>query len=289
MASMRDIRKRIASVQNTQKITKAMKMVAAAKLRRIQGRMLAMRPYAEHIDEMVKRYAGEAIGDEHPLFEERPHKTAGVLFFSADRGLCGAFSSNLIRKFNRFAESQGSTAIGAMIVGQKGIRLADRQKLNVLNRYEDIYDDISYPISIDMAEAAIAHYVNGTIDTLHFVYSKFVNMVEQKVVEERILPFDTAELAKLNTGPLRKVYFHEPSFEAIAEPLLKEFLAAKIYHALLETASSENAARTAAMDNASENASEMIEKLTLELNKARQMSITMELLDIVGGSESLRA
>ena len=289
MASIREIRKRIVSVQNTQKITKAMKMVAAAKLRRIQGRMIAVRPYAQHIQEMVRRYAGEAVGDEHPLLEQRDVKTTGVLFFSADRGLCGSFSGNLLRKYAGFAAEHRSPGPAVMVAGHKGIAAARKLGHNVLNRYPDIYDKITYPVAAEMARVAVEHFVAGRIDSLHMIYSRFVNPVEQKIVAEKVLPFDVAELAKLNAGPLRNVYYYEPSFEGIAEALLSEYLAAKVYHVLLETACSENAARTAAMDNASENAGEMIDTLTLELNKARQTAITMELLDIVGGSESIRA
>ena len=289
MATMRDIKRRIASVKNTQKITNAMKMVASAKLRRVQNRMLAMRPYAQHIDALVKRYAGEAIGDEHPLFEERTVKTPGVLFFSAERGLCGAFSSNLLRKLDECIRADASSEQAVMVLGQKGVRHAAKQTLNVLNKYVDVYDAITFPLASSIAAAAVEHYVANRMDSLHFIYSRFVNAAEQEIVSEQILPFNRAELAKMNAGSLRQVYFNEPSFEAIAQPLLSEYLAAKVYHALLETASSEHAARTAAMDAATENAGEMIDDLTLKLNKARQTSITMELLDIVGGAETLRA
>jgi len=289
MATMRDIRRRIESVKNTQKITKAMKMVASAKLRRIQNRMLSMRPYAQHINEMVKRYAGEAIGDEHPLFEQRTVRTCGILFFAAERGLCGAFNTNLLKKFDETAAEDADADTAVLVVGQKGLRYIRKQDIELLNHYTDVYDAIEYPLAVDIAKAAVAHYVAGRIDTLQFVYSRFVNAAEQQIVAEPILPFHCEELAQLNTGPLRKVYYYEPSFEDIAQPLLEEFLAARVYHALLETASSEHAARTAAMDAATENASDMIEDLTLKLNKARQTSITMELLDIVGGAETLRS
>lgn len=287
MPSTRDIRRRIRSVASIQQITRAMKMVAAAKLRRIEGRMKAMRPYAEQVAALMGRFLPQVFGADHPLLEERPVKNVGVLFMAGERGLCGAFNTSLARAFDEFTKGRDSLQVAAM--GKRATDHCRRRGHGTFAQYVDIYDVMTYTTAVSVSETLSQAYADGKFDELHFVYSHFVNAMTQSVTVRRILPFDLDAMPKETLGDVPALYVAEPSPEDLAGRLVVEYLTSQTYHVMLETAASEHSARMTAMDTATENAEEVIDTLTLEFNQARQSSITSEILDIVGGAEALRA
>jgi F-type H+-transporting ATPase subunit gamma len=294
MATLRDIRKRIKSTKNTQKITKAMKMVSAAKLRRAQDRMLAARPFADRLAATVAALAARAehLGEAaHPLLVKRPGATSGgkveVLLITSDRGLCGAFNSNAVRRTmrHRFEHKETAKHMQVSTVGKKGGEGMKRERVPVRKHYEGVFDDLSYKHAQDIATEYAEMYINGEIDSLTLVYNEFVNAATQRIVVDPVLPMQALEGA----GDATLVdYEYEPSREELLSSLLPRQLATRIYRALLESLASEHAARMTAMENASKNAKEMVDSLTLGYNRARQAAITKELMEIIGGAEALK-
>jgi len=292
MASLRDIRKRIKSVKNTQKITKAMKMVSAAKLRRAQDRVIAARPFADKIAATAAALAkrAEAMGEApHPLLVSRPTAKKGgrieLLCITSDRGLCGAFNSNIVRRTlrERFDAKEVHKEVRVSTVGRKASEAMKREGVTVRKHY-DLWDGLDYAkaqaIAFELSEA----YVKGEIDAVHLVFNEFVNVGTQRVVFDQILPIAPEGAATTSTVD----YEYEPSQEALLDALLPRELAVRIYRALLESAAAEHAARMQAMENASKNAKEMVATLTLFYNRARQAAITTELMEIIGGAEALK-
>lgn len=291
MASLRDIRKRIKSVKNTQKITKAMKMVSAAKLRRAQDRVIAARPYADKIAATAAALArrAEALGEApHPLLVTRPESKKGgrieLLAITSDRGLCGAFNSNVVRRALRvrFDNKDVHKEVRISTVGRKAAEAVKREGI-VAHRSHDVWDDLNYKKAEAIAFELTEAYIKGDVDAVHLVYNEFVNAGTQRVVVDQILPIvaDTEGTSTVD-------YDYEPSREALLDALLPRELATRIYRALVESAAAEHAARMQAMENASKNAKEMVASLTLYYNRARQAAITTELMEIIGGAEALK-
>ena len=297
MASLRDIRKRIKSVKNTQKITKAMKMVSAAKLRRAQDRVLAARPFADKIAATAAGLArrAESQGEApHPLLVARPQHRADVkggkvelLVITSDRGLCGAFNSNVTRKALRwrFDHKDKFETIQMSTVGRKAAESVRRENVTTRKVYENIWDGLNYKRAQEIAFELTEAYIKGEVDAVHIIYNEFVNAATQRIVVDQILPIVAAK----ETENLELVDFdYEPGQEALLDALLPRQLATRIYRALLESAAAEHAARMQAMENASKNAKEMVGTLTLFYNRARQAAITKELMEIIGGAEAIK-
>lgn len=291
MASLRDIRKRIKSVKNTQKITKAMKMVSAAKLRRAQDRVIAARPYADKIAATAAALArrAEALGEApHPLLVTRPESKKGgrieLLAITSDRGLCGAFNSNVVRRALRvrFDNKDVHKEVRISTVGRKAAEAVKREGITA-HRTHDVWDDLNYKKAEAIAFELTEAYIKGDVDAVHLVYNEFVNAGTQRVVVDQILPIvaDTEGTSTVD-------YDYEPSRDALLDALLPRELATRIYRALVESAAAEHAARMQAMENASKNAKEMVASLTLYYNRARQAAITTELMEIIGGAEALK-
>jgi len=285
---MRDISRRIRSVGSIQQITRAMKMVAGAKLRRIEGRMLAMRPYTARIAALMGRFLPQAFGADHPLLEQRPIETVGVVFMAGDRGLCGSFNANLGRAFDDFVREQTQQPMPVAVVGKRAQKLCARRGVEPFVEYVDVYDTMTYTAAVAASEALAGGYVDGRYDALYFVHSRYVNAMTQQVQVQQVLPFDLSIVPQDALGDVPAVYLAEPSAEELAGRMVTEYMASQTYQAMMETSASEHAARMTAMDTATDNAEEVIGTLTLELNSARQGSITSEILDIVGGAEALR-
>jgi len=285
---MRDIKRRINSVANIQQITRAMKMVAAAKLRRVEGRMLAMRPYADEVKNMLGRFMHGALGDEDALLEKRSIQTAGLVVIAGDRGLCGAYNINVFRRVQEFQETLGNQPVKVIAIGKKAVQYCQKRDLDILDEYVDVFDDLTYSLAADVARKMAEHYVAGTVDDMTVISAEFVSVIQQQVRALKLMPFDLEAIQTESAEAPRDVYIHEPSFGAICRRLLTEHVAAQTYRALLEAASSEHAARMTAMDSATNNAEEFIEQLQLDFNRARQAAITFEILDIVGGAEALK-
>ncbi|MGQ9655044.1 MAG: ATP synthase F1 subunit gamma [Thermodesulfobacteriota bacterium] len=290
MATLRDIRRKIAAVRKTQQITRAMNMVASAKLRGAQERMIAFRPYAEKYAEVMRSVAQRVEADAHPLLVRREVKKVGVLLVTSDRGLCGSFNTNLIARAEK--EMKARVAQGQHVcffaVGRKGRDYFRRRKAEVRGGYVD-NRKITYDLAARVAEDLITSYVQEELDEVFLVYSRFINLAVQRPALEGLLPFVPAEAAKEGGSASSAVdYLYEPEPHILLEAILPEQIRVQVYHALLETNTSEQAARMTAMDNATRNCKEMIDRLTLVYNKARQASITKELMDIVGGAEALK-
>lgn len=291
MATLRDIKRRIASVQSTQKITRAMKLVAAAKLRKAQERVIEARPYAKQMTHMVDDVAVRSVRTLHPLLREgrpadteaAPHKL--VLVVSGDRGLCGAFNSNIIRRSMDLvrAGEREHVALSLIVVGRKVRDFYRRRPVQVRSEYVQIFDRLAFDHAQQIGREIATAFTVGEVDEVDLVYNEFRSVVSQRVVTERLLPLPVAQ----GDEPPEEFIF-EPSPAAILAELLPRHVETQIYRALMESVAAELGARMTAMDNATKNASEVIELLTIQFNKARQERITRELLEIVGGAEALR-
>ncbi|MDI6813599.1 MAG: ATP synthase F1 subunit gamma [Desulfitobacteriaceae bacterium] len=279
MAGVRDIRRRIRSVRNMQQITKAMKMVAAAKLRKAQEKVIAARPYARQLQAVLARLAEAQVDVSHPLLEKRPVQKLGYILVTSDRGLCGGFNASLIRMTDSIIQEE-SRSSGLVAVGRKG-RDFFRRKANLITEFIGLGDDPSYGQAKNIAEAVIRLYQDGELDEVHLIYAEFINAIQQKPTMLKLLPIEQPE------GKLGRQYIFEPSPADIIARLLPKYVEILIFRALLESKASEQGARMTAMGSATDNAKEMIDRLTLAMNRARQAAITKEISEIVGGAAAL--
>jgi F-type H+-transporting ATPase subunit gamma len=282
MASLKAIRKRIVSVRNTQQITKAMKMVSAAKLRRAQEAVVASRAYAEKLGEVVAGLATESSLREHVLVRERnPQARVMLIVLTSDRGLCGGFNTNLIRQAERFLGApERTTVLGT--IGRKAYDFYKRRSVEIV---EHVPATSASPIELarEIVAKAVARFVNEEVDAIYLLFSRFRSAISQVPTVERLLPIEAPAASE---DP--REYLFEPDRDGVIESLLPRYVEVKVFQAVLESIASEHGARMTAMESASKNASEMIERLTLEMNRARQATITKELMEIVGGAEALK-
>ncbi|MBI5166889.1 MAG: ATP synthase F1 subunit gamma [candidate division NC10 bacterium] len=293
MATLRDIRRRIKSVEGTQKITKAMKMVAAAKLRRAQQRIVEARPYARKMHEVLSSLALRASPEAHPLLARRvgTHKAGGdrkgLVVIAADKGLCGAFNSNILRKAMDFlkATPEAELRVTLIVVGRKARDFFRRRPYLLRSEYAYIFDKLDYTHGARIGRDIVDAYVGGELDEVYLVYNEFKSAGIQRVVVEKLLPIEPLGVEE-GLAPIDFIY--EPSPQAILDQLLPRHVEVQVYRALLESVAAEHGSRMTAMEAATQNAADMIAALTLVYNKARQEKITKELLDIVGGAEALR-
>ena len=288
MATVREIKHRIRSVRNTQQITRAMKLVAAARLRRFQNRTLAMRPYADEIKNLLGRLLPTVAGDEHPLLRTREPARVLLIVITSDRGLCGPYNTALVREVSTYIRANAEKDFSVVAVGRKGISFFTKREFPLANKFVDIHDSLSVTTAEGIARQAIDLYLDEKVDEVRLFYNEFVSVIAQQPVAMMLLPFKIEELVEEPLKVEEEVYIYEPSLEAVCGALLERYISAQIYRALLEAASSEYAARMTAMETATNNADDMIDTLTLDYNRARQNSITREILDIAGGAEALR-
>ena len=289
MASLRDIRRRIASVQNTRKITKAMEMVAAAKLRRNQARIEALRPYAGDMIEMMTdlaTYSEDAR--QYALLREREVKTVAVVAMTGDRGLAGAFNANVVRKALAIERELREQGVGTLVlaVGRKGIGSLKFRGCRLEKSWHGLSDRPQYSDAKAIAGELIEMYLSEQVDRVRLVYNHFTSPIEQTLKDDVILPVPK-EAVTDDDGRPPVSYIYEPAPEDILEGLLPAYVEIAVYRALLESSASEQGARMSAMRNASDSAEEMIDGLTLALNRARQAAITQEILEVVAGAEAL--
>ncbi|MAL16109.1 MAG: ATP synthase F1 subunit gamma [Balneola sp.] len=295
MANLRDIRNRISSVNNTQQITKAMKMVAAAKLRKAQDRMTQTRPYASKIEEVAGRLA-ENSSATNPVMR-KPEEVKKVLFIivGSDRGLCGGFNNNLFkevekrleRDFQQFLEKK---TLSVVAIGKKATAYFKKRKYNVVESFPGFFDDILYDATSDIMEAATAQFVDGDYDEVHIAYNEFKSVIAQNRKVQKVLPIDTAEITKSDSDHASEQaidYLYEPNSQAILDRLLPLHLNMQLWRAVLESNASEQGARMTAMDSATENAKDLEKDLRLKYNQARQSAITTEISEIVSGAQAL--
>jgi len=286
MATLRDIRRRIRSVESTQKITRAMKLVAAAKLRRAQERILSARPYAVKMAELLSSLVRRAEGEAHPLLVRRPPTRKRLVIITADKGLCGAFNSNILRASLGFLREQGDTSVTLVVVGKKARDFYRRRPYEVKSEMLGFFDRLAYSHAQELAGGLMQEYLAGEVDEVHLMYNEFRSVAVQRVKREQLLPIEPTQAA--GEGEAAGDYIYEPSPEAILAALLPRHVTTQVYRALMESVAGEYGARMTAMEAATKNAKEMIGALTIQYNKARQERITKELLDIVGGAEALR-
>ncbi len=286
MATLKAIRKRISSIRNTQQITKAMKMVSAAKLRRAQEAVLAARPYADKMAELLRNVAARVSQEAHPLLKARDEKKIHLLLFTSDRGLCGGYNANLIRAAEAFIRREGAgKEINLVLVGRKGADHFRRRRATIADRHINILATPAEELAAAVTEKAVERFVKGETDAVYILYSRFRSALSQVPTLEKLLPVALPETE--NTDQLTE-YLYEPSAEALLASLLPKMAEVAIFRALLEATASEHGARMTAMDSATTNASKMMGSLTLQMNRARQASITRELMEIVGTAEALK-
>lgn len=292
MASGKDLKRRIASVKSTQQITKAMKMVAAARLRRSQEAIVRARPFAIAIKETVQNILLDSdIRNKHALLDSRETpKNALVIVVSSDRGLCGSFNSSLLKRaenFYRQNKDKYADGIKFLCIGKKGYEYLTHRKIPIFKYIPDFQKGMTYAQVQILAEELMKNFVNHEFDEIHVVFSEFRSAISQVVTMQTILPVGTESTPDKKNTLSESEFLFEPEKEKILDTLLPRYFKAKLYRALLESAASEHGARMSAMENATKNAGEMIRKLTLEYNKIRQAGITKELLEIVSGAEAL--
>ena len=304
MANQKEIRTRIGSVKNTQKITKAMKMVAGARLTRAQARIQELRPYAKETGRVLRSVAGlmskeeiQGVGpnsDDHRLLAVREEKTALLLVLTSDRGLCGAFNSSLLRKAERQwkeLEAEGKS-VKIYVVGRKGREYFARREAPVVEYFEDVWDNVGLSQARRIARAILRPYLSGEVDAIHVLYNEFKSAMTQIAVRDPLFPLSPEEIEeKPEDLPSEGSggYIFEPDKKTLLDVLVPMYIEVTLLRALYESQASELGARMTAMDSATNNANDMIEALTLQYNRARQAAITTELMEIIGGSEALNA
>ncbi len=285
MATLREVRRRIRSVQSTQKITRAMKLVAAAKLRRAQERILQARPYASKMSELLTTLAVRVSPEQHPLLARRETGRRLVVIIAADKGLCGAFNTNVLRRSIEFIRQSGETAVTLVVAGRKVRDYYRRRGFTIKSAMVGFFDRLAYAHAQELAPGLVEPFISGEVDEVHLIYNEFRSVAVQRVVRVQLLPIESAPAS---ADAAVADYLYEPSSDAILAALLPKHVTTQVYRALMESLAAEYGARMTAMDAATRNAQEMIDLLTIQYNKARQERITKELLDIVGGAEALR-
>lgn len=292
MANLRDIRNRIESVKNTQQITKAMKMVAAAKLRKAQDRIIETRPYSYKLKEVVARLARNA--DENNVLLQKPEKTEKVLFIvvGSDRGLCGGFNNNLFKEVQKridkdFSDFQGSGNLSLFTLGSKATKHFGKRKYNVAKSFPGFFDSLVFSNASEIMQEIIVHFKSGGYDSVYLAYNEFKSVIAQNRIIENVLPIEPQSLLEDEEAENNIDYIYEPDVNAILDQLLPLHLNMQLWKAILESNAAEQGARMTAMDNATENAKELQSDLRLEYNRARQSAITTEISEIISGAQAL--
>lgn len=285
MPNILDIRRRIRSVKNTQQITRAMKMVSAAKLRRAQENMLNARPYANRILSVIKSLGGRSEERTHPLLAERKEEKIQLVVFTVDKGLCGAFNTNIIKSAEAFLNKTEGKAVSFYCVGKKGRDYFAKRAISVSQELVNLFNRIEYSQAREIGANLITQFKTQEIDAIYLLYNEFKSVIQQRIVVERLLPIPTFGTA---TDDSIVDYIYEQSPVDILANLIPKHVEVQIYRALLESSAAEHGARMTAMDAATNNAIEMIDSLTLTMNRARQAGITNEIIEVVSGAAALK-
>jgi len=290
MATLRDIKNRIVGVKSTQKITRAMKMIATAKLRGAQQRIVGARPYANKIGEMLSRLAADDSLQTNPFFAARAVKKICVVVTTADRGLCGAFNTNIIREATSYIneELNNESSVSVFTLGKKASEFFSKRNYNIEGKIVGLFGSLEYQSTIQLYNDLVPKYLSGEIDKVVLVYNEFVSMIQQRIVKVQLLPVPFISENKEEKA-FTANYIFEPDQLSIFQSLIPKHLKVQIWRALLESNAAELSARMTAMDNATTNAQELIRSLNLTYNKERQAAITKEILEIVSGANALKA
>ena len=289
MPNLRDIKRRIRSVKNTQQITKAMKLVSASKLRKAQTAIVQARPYAVKMMEVLNHLAARCNHDLHPLLDDREGKKVLLLVITSDRGLCGSFNTNILRRAHQTLEMNPNLVISLITAGKKGNVFFKNKPHKILHDYTGWTREFDYLKATEIGNILSELFVQKEVDKVYMVYNEFKSVMQQEVVMEQLLPVVPEKLEN-GKGKDEQIvdYIYEPDEESILDVLLKRYMTVEVFRAFLESSASEHGARMTAMDAATRNAGEMIGALTLTYNKARQAHITKELIEIVNGAEALK-
>jgi len=287
MASLKDIKKRISSVKSTSQITKAMKMVSAAKLRRAQDAVVAARPYADKLQYVLSSLAMREDAEAHPLLQERGKKKALVLLLTADRGLCGGFNANISKEAERFIKQKTADfeEYELTIIGRKGAEYLRHREVPIGKVHENLTGNVNYQTASLIGQEIVDGYMADEYDAVYLVYNAFQSVIAQIPTVRRLLPIEPQQVDEREH---LAQYLYEPSQGEVLSQILPKHVEVQIFRGLLESVASEHGARMSAMDSASKNAGEMINKLTLQYNRARQAAITTELMEIISGAESIK-
>ncbi len=285
MPNLLDIRRRIKSTKNTQQITKAMKMVSASRLRRTSERAMGARPYAERLEAVHASILARLPEADADLYQKKEGKTL-IVVLAGDKGLCGAFNSNIFKAAEQMVAKRGAENCMLMTIGKKPTQHFRRHPAEIYETFSDIFRDVTYTLAENIGHILVKAFTNDECGRVVLLYNKFRNVLVQEVTEQPLLPLapETKDDAVAHTGV---EHLAEPSLQEILEDLAPRVVTTQVYQALLESCASEHAARMTAMDAATNNAKDMIEKLTLEMNKARQAAITTELIEVVSGAAAL--
>jgi len=285
MANLSDVKQRIKSVKSTEQITKAMKLVAASKLRKAQEAILTARPYAVKLMDVMNHLAARCNNDMHPLLENREGKKTLLLVVTADRGLCGAFNTNIVKKASQIIKSNPEHEFSLILAGKKGADYFKNRPHKVQEKLVGWTREFDYMQAAKIGESLAQLFIDKVVDKIYVVYNEFKSVMQQEVIQEQLLPI-VPETLKETGEPVN--YIYEPDEETLLEDILKRYMAVEVYRAFLESTASEHGARMTAMDSASRNAKEMIGDLTLFYNRTRQAAITKELIEVVNGAEALK-
>lgn len=291
MATLNDIKRKISAVKKTRQITKAMNMVAAARLRGAQMKMESFAPYAKKFAEVLGNLASRIEPDVHPLLvKKEPVSKVELLHFTGDRGLCGSFNGNLISFGERWLKEEKQKGVegGLITVGKKGRDYFRKRNYHLVDSFVDMYGRVDISFINQVTRSMINRYLNDEVDEVYLIYSRFAGMGRQIPTLVKLIPIEPPKAEKVEESLGQAEYLCEPDPESLLIELLPKHISVQIYNAFLQNETSEHAARMAAMDNASKNCKEIVDNLTLVFNKARQAAITAELMDIVGGAEALK-
>lgn len=293
MPTLLDYRRRIRSVKNTQQITRAMKFVAAARLRRAQEKVIAARPYARAMAGVLRSALARAEGPTHPLMARRPEQRLMLLALSGDRGLCGAFNTNVIRRSAEFRREHSGQALEVIAIGKKGRDALKKQSWRLAAEYINVTTRVEFSRAKQIASQVIARYEAEEVDAVYMLYNEFKSILAQKMILEKLLPIEAGMLESRTPGrhqdpqPTSQVdYIYEQPATEIFGRLLPRYVETQVFRAMLESSAAEHAARMTAMDAATNNAAELIDQLTLHMNKVRQAAITKEIIEVVSGTQA---
>jgi len=283
MAKTQDLKRRIRSVSNTKQLTKAMKMVAAAKLRRAQERIMNARPYARRTLRILRSLASRAESELHPLLQTHGNDRVELVVVTSDKGLCGGFNAAITRLATRFAAERNTTELKINAVGKKGRDLL-RSQFDLIGEWPDVFRLVEFATAAKIADQLIERYVNNEVDRIYLIYNEFKSAIQATPTILQLLPIEPEEL---ESGDTPRDYIYEPSAPALFAALLPHYVKNQVFQAMLESAAAEHAARMTAMEAATNNAGELIDSLTLTMNRVRQASITTEIIEVVSGAEAL--
>ncbi|MCF8224672.1 MAG: ATP synthase F1 subunit gamma [Bacteroidales bacterium] len=295
MANLKEIRDRRESIASTRQITSAMKMVAAAKLKKAQNAILQLRPYAEKLQQILGNISGSLKDDEENLYaQNRDEESVLLVLITSNRGLCGAFNSNAIKAaihaaLETYSEQMMAGQVHFMAIGKKGFDFLKRHGYNVLFNGSELLDDLTFERSMKLSEMIMKLYVEAEYDHVDIVYNQFKNAGTQVLITEQFLPIKMEELGEESTSQVNPYYIFEPTKEYILKEMIPRSLKLQFYKSILDSCASEHGARMTAMHKATDNATEILKDLALEYNKARQAAITNEIIEIVSGAEALRS